>query len=158
MRVVFLDIDGVLNSEDFYVRRHNLIKNGLCKENSHIDPRSVEYLNEITDATDAVIVLSSSWRFDRGIESLLAIAGVKARIIGKTPYANSRHRGTEINKWLVENGNSVENYVILDDDDDFLDCQRPHLVQTNAGGKGLDKDARDKCVEILENISISLTK
>ena len=56
MKVIFLDIDGVLNTEDTF---RKMIDGFLDIE---IDEFRVEYLKKIVDATDAKIVLSSSWK------------------------------------------------------------------------------------------------
>lgn len=69
-KFIFLDIDGVMNSNLFYSERtqdkryDEWIKDhsqhiawGAC----NIDPKAVKRLNKITDATKAKIVVSSSW-------------------------------------------------------------------------------------------------
>ena len=65
MRIIFLDIDGVLNSELWYkeVKYANL-------EEKHFSPALVENLNTITDQTGAKIVVSSSWRKNKTLEQL----------------------------------------------------------------------------------------
>jgi len=53
-------------------------------------------------------------------------------IIGFTPDLsgnNSNSRGNEIQVWLNEN--SVETFVIVDDDDDMLSEQMPRFVRCN---------------------------
>ena len=54
--IVFLDIDGVLNSVDFAINRKE--KTGH-RHIDQIDERAVGFLNEIADWN---FVLSSSWR------------------------------------------------------------------------------------------------
>lgn len=55
MKVIFLDVDGVLNSQDLFER--------CGEELVPIDEENIRYLKEIVDATGAQIVLSSSWRY-----------------------------------------------------------------------------------------------
>lgn len=55
MKVIFLDIDGVLNSRT-YDRKRN------WNEQTDIDETRLPLIKEIVDATDAKIVLSSTWR------------------------------------------------------------------------------------------------
>ena len=55
MKVIFLDIDGVLNSRA-YDRKRN------WNEQSDIDETRLTLVKEIVDATEAKIVLSSTWR------------------------------------------------------------------------------------------------
>ena len=54
MKVIFLDFDGVLNSAKY------LLGHGDC--GVAIDPARMALLKQIVDATDAKIVLSTSWR------------------------------------------------------------------------------------------------
>ena len=61
MKVVFLDVDGVLNTAKTFERVYNSFKNSGKRE-LEIDSFRLEYLKKITDETDAKIVLSSTWR------------------------------------------------------------------------------------------------
>ena len=56
-------------------------------------------------------------------------------------------RGT-IEGTFTSNGNS---YVIIDDDDDMLDKQLNHFVQTNAYKRGLSDEDVEKAIKILNN-------
>lgn len=53
-----------------------------------------------------------------------------SNIYGITPGTTKRYRGEEIQMWLDEHP-EVTNYVIIDDDNDMLDSQESHLVQTS---------------------------
>lgn len=100
-RVLFLDVDGVLNSTNFMRRRYEAAeKSGKGHATAHltefeyknqqIDQEAVKILNIITDLTQAEIVVSSTWR--RGFETNAEMrgffkeVGVKAPIVGKTPH------------------------------------------------------------------------
>ena len=68
MKVIFLDIDGVMNSENRAVQLNNLHKNGLITEQEWFDwdmpyEDTLNALSYIVKNTDAKIVLSSTWRF-----------------------------------------------------------------------------------------------
>jgi Swiss Army Knife RNA repair-like protein len=134
MKVIFLDIDGVL------VNRSSLMAaSGAWAKGQ---PSCVAALNEITDKTDAKIVISSTWR-SCGLEMMqefLADWGVKGEVIGCTPDLSWRtgqiyaatERGDEIQAWLDLRESAigdVEAFVILDDDADMKHLL-PHLVQT----------------------------
>lgn len=128
MKVVFLDIDGVLI-------HHKSIPIHTAHK---ADPDCVERLNQITDATGAKIVVSSTWRmFDR-IDAILKDWGVKAEVFGKTPNGYHKEeiialgvtRGKEINAWLRETEFDIEKFVILDDDND-MDPLLGSLVHTS---------------------------
>lgn len=108
MKVVFLDIDGVLNN-------HGLIRaNGF----DYIDPGMVGRFGLLIAQTGASVVLSSSWRLDprdKGlVESALALHGIS--LMGVTPSMSGPRSG-EIRSWL-QGRSDVDRFAILDDDDD----------------------------------------
>lgn len=138
--IVFLDIDGVLNSpknyHEWYMARDaapetvtSLMPHG---QDPHVlklfDGENVRHLNTITSAVDAKIVISSSWRFsfdmrengEAELGEILKNAGVTAEVLGFTPPKN-RHRGDAIRQWLSERcpaggtERTVFNIAILDD-------------------------------------------
>ena len=119
MKVIFLDVDGVLNGMDFLTHAEKLIEENL----GYIDDRSVSRVVKIIQETGAKVVLSSSWRsmFNdkmepqyRPAEDLAArFARYGISFIGKTP-SRSSYRGREVRAWL-ENHPEVTTYVILDD-------------------------------------------
>ncbi len=122
-KIVFLDKDGVLNSQAFYTERQKLIGAGKWKFDRDLDdfcPESIRLLNELTATTGAKIVLSAAMRYDgsiRKLQNLFIRAGIKGTIVGRTPYLhsgrtpnfgaynqNSTPRGCEIKWWLAEQG------------------------------------------------------
>lgn len=135
--IVFLDFDGVLNHELFY----RTAKRPFTSVEDQIDPDSVGRLNTLLTATDAKVVVSSTWRKGRTVEELqriLVAKGFTGEVIGKTEDLRSEHclRGNEIYLWLEQYrdivGSSEEaRYVILDDDSDMLLWQRDHFIQTD---------------------------
>lgn len=121
MKVIFLDIDGVLNSQDWYVyRRDNIPMDSVQGQYPfyEFDPRAVERLNRIIAETGAKIVVSSSWRSGESVESLqklLDSVGVKGEVVGLTPHLWCKRpypdsdgyrvpRGCEIDWWLDNHG------------------------------------------------------
>ena len=62
MKIIFLDIDGVLNSDEYFDKIKNLNINGI--END-IDISKIILLKKSLDETGAKIVLTSSWRYTR---------------------------------------------------------------------------------------------
>jgi HAD domain in Swiss Army Knife RNA repair proteins len=119
MKVIFLDFDGVLNSEGSFrmeVRRKNSrVSNTL----SAVACSNLQYILE--QDSSVKIVISSTWRCIHTpveLTNILNGYGVEAaRIIGYTPRTMSRNRGHEIRMWLDDHPN-VKKYVILDDDYD----------------------------------------
>ena len=157
MKVIFLDIDGVLNSEKFWedqtqsFRYTAALKQGKTKDQvrviANIDPDTVAWVNYIVAMTNAEIVISSTWRSDWNIPYLLRYAGIVKPIYGITPFSKDRHRGTEIKEWLDDHP-EVTHYVIIDDDSDMLNEQLNNFVQTG-WEEGLNEECADKAVEIL---------
>lgn len=159
MKIVFLDYDGVLNYEKFYVGRDlsNLDEYPLCE----ICPVAVANLNRILKETGAKVVVSSTWRYGRTIgelQNILEQRGFSGEIIGATPIDNTRHhvRGNEILKWIQDNplttGEPVyfdyKEYVIIDDDEDMLYQQRNNFLQTSPFD-GLTVEGADSAISIL---------
>jgi hypothetical protein len=156
MKIIFLDVDGVLNDEDYYVAG----KTDLPYPLSEFNPKSVELLNYIVDKTNAKIVLSASMRAD-GIDvcrNLFVAVGIKAEIISITPHINNDYsvRGNEILKWIQDNKlykpfsyiNTDHDYVILDDDGDMLLQQKNNFFQISPK-TGLTKLVADKIIKFL---------
>jgi len=139
-KVLFLDIDGVLTTVATRFRRG--------------DPACVERLNRITDVTGAKIVVSSSWRGNPQIASVLAGWGVTGEVIGVTPDLSvsatgiriARERGDEIFRWLCDNMPTAD-YVILDDDADMGPVIN-RLVRTDSH-TGLSTHHADTAIKLL---------
>lgn len=108
MKIIFLDIDGVMN---------NIRKWPKNAGRRWIDPSAVRRLNKITHATTSAIVISSTWRRFWNVKQILEAAGVRGNIIGSTPFLPSEPRGSEIQLWLSKHG--AEKFIILDDDSDM---------------------------------------
>lgn len=139
MRVLFLDLDGVVNSHDWFRRRVKERPTGSYFERQ-IDPQAIALLNEITKATGTKVVISSTWRKNHTLQELragLGNRGFRGEIIGMTCELASGVRGREIQAWLDEYKNwggyrpldVVERFAIVDDDSD-MEHLLPHLIQT----------------------------
>jgi hypothetical protein len=121
-RIVFLDFDGVLNSEQSTQEmgtRYRFARS--C----------VAALNLVLRKTEAHIVITSSWRDNltlRDNAEFLERDGVlPGRVLGKTPTLE-KPRGLEIEAWLRSAPYTVQSFVILDDRTDMeMHCKR--LIQ-----------------------------
>ncbi len=165
MKIIFLDIDGVISTE---------------KSHYALDKDACNLLGKIIDATDAKIVISSSWRkntVEATKEYLTTISHFVPfqfpyadRIVGVTirAYAYVMQgvhlaipRGVEIKQWIdthihSENGKNWNykeigddfNYVILDDDSDMLLEQAEHFIQTDTINGISEKDV-ERAIKIL---------
>lgn len=131
--IVFLDVDGVLNSAEWHREGHR----GLGRL-GHFDPAAVARLNRLTQATGAQIVVSSSWRQygEDYCRDILRQVGVAADVIGVTPILDDGSeimrpvpRGQEIQAWLDAQPSQPDAFVILDDDND-MEGLRHRFVRT----------------------------
>lgn len=150
MKILFLDVDGVLNSgESFHINHQARLAAeargeikigsvGAIKEFGwplgHLYTPYLERLNRILEETDAQIVVSSVWRSNEleELQSWFTTKGFKykERIIDRTAnFQLSYGRGYEIQEWL-NNSDDVERFAILDDDSDMLHLM-PYLVHTD---------------------------
>lgn len=121
MKIIFLDVDGVLNSEEWYKERAGKYKmDDVASQYPFYEfsPDHVANLNLITDSTDAKIVVSSTWRLGRPLDELKTLfksVGVTGEIIDKTVHMGAPRnlqvedsaklgytipRGCEIAYWL----------------------------------------------------------
>lgn len=155
MRLLFLDIDGVLlpyNDKDYgRVCADLLPSTGGCPG---FDPCCVAELNLICDTGRASIVVSSSWRWHipdlELMRTVLREQGVNAPIIGMTPFATDAwersERGDEIRAFMKPL--EVERFVILDDADMGFTGLREHWVKTH-GARGIVRRDVKKALDIL---------
>ena len=119
-KLIFLDIDGVLNYNSWYYNSRNIEKE------KDLDLFCIERINILTKLTKAYIVISSDWRYDMNqCKYRLENAGLNGIIIGHTPInlfnksEKDKSRGREIETFLQENSSYFTNYVIIDDRTDF---------------------------------------
>jgi len=158
MKIIFLDIDGVLNNPGTYENKDKLMVNLGCggvkyRQENCFEKELVNNLNEIIKQTGAYIVLSSSWRY--GLEShgeikalLNKIMKIEGCVLGKTPESIVwQTRAEEIQAWLdrslpyyqdlfgLDGDEPLESFIILDDDSNFGDLQN-NLVRVD-GSRGL---------------------
>ena len=143
MKIIFLDMDGVVNNP----------REGRGRT---LSTKAVELLNKLTEISGANIVISSSWRFTAPL--IVIIDKLKEygfrypeRVIGCTALLENRCRGDEIKLWLKQV--PVESFVILDDVDDMGNLL-PHLVKTDHVLLMQEHDV-DKAIQILNRGVIS---
>ena len=148
MKVIFLDIDGVLNSIRWFDNLYDT-NSSLAYPQSDFDPECVERLNRICDATGAKLVITSDRRVSELIREVLPVVGVAGEIIGQTLVLFNATRGVEIAEWLKGHP-EVKQYAIVDDRTDFLQDQLKHFVNTS-DEVGLTDDNASKLIEILNS-------
>ena len=107
MKILFLDIDGVVNCET----------SAHMAEMLPLDREMAFRVGKIVLETDCKIVLSSSWRHHP--EACSVIAKRIHPFIDVTPRLETYRRGDEIQDWLDRHP-EVERYAVLDDDADWV--------------------------------------
>ena len=137
MKVIFLDVDGVLNSDEYFDKIKNLNIDGIQSE---IDVEKIKMLNMAINETGAKIVLTSSWRYTRNAQELKKLLSEYGIPTDSTPFIQNK-RGLEIKQYLLENPD-VENFIIVDDElfDSYDDELIKKLVKISNGhnfGEGL---------------------
>ncbi len=152
-KLIFLDVDGVLNTFDF-MHAMTVLNEERSVDQWYMhwfDPRAVMWLQYIIRETDARIVVSSTWRGNKHFDKMWASRQMPDVIIGKTPRLYGKYRGAEIRQWMEEYGlDKIYSYLILDDDRDMLPEQKPHFLWTN-GEFGLTMAEARKGIEILNH-------
>ena len=159
--VIFLDVDGVLNSK-FWDNDHQR----EISEGKYVDLAAVKLFGSLVERTDAKVILHSGWRFwfDDSMKPLRPEAAFFAnamekegiQIAGVTPDLTTEEirkakkfslvKADEILKWLSENPS--DNWVVIDDLELHNSEIAEHQVQTDAE-VGLTESDVDKAISIL---------
>jgi hypothetical protein len=130
MKILFLDIDGVLNSYRSCFATGNFPHKP--SELEHFDMIAVGLIRKVCEETNTKIVLSSTWRMNKNWVELKDTLNLP--IIDRTPvhYSSIRdgQRGEEVREWLTQHP-EVKQYAIVDDGNDFLLEQQPYFVKTD---------------------------
>lgn len=177
MHVIFLDVDGVLNSEAYALKleeRHRALgheelarskRETTCdcfKLYHQIDRDAVARVNRLVAVTASKIVISSTWRklFDPPeLERILVEHGLVAEIVGSTPDGHAEPEMLEVFGPLVRifRGHEidfwlrkhpeVDRFVILDDGSD-MEMHKKRLVQTDCE-EGLLDDHVELAIRVM---------
>lgn len=155
-KIIFLDIDGVLNGYNFWSFFGWNFACALSIEKWYrkntrkpfgVHEDKVKRLSKIIKATDAKVVMSSSWRNGfwkpyaekTGRQKTLTdmLNRYEINVIDITPTSPNGRRDKEILTWLARHEDEVESFVILDDERFDLECfTGSRLVQTSSAPRG----------------------
>ena len=151
MKVIFLDIDGVLNtSESIKQSKEHYLKTGEII--SQISENKIQILSKIINETNAKIVLSSLWKlhFIKTNDGKIIPKNKKAELLIKllnkysleiydiTPNNNTRNRTLEILEYIKNN--NIDSFIIIDDEDNGLkEIFKEHFFKVNSYYKGSEK-------------------
>lgn len=159
IRVLFLDIDGVLNSAAWNADHQQEIAQGIL-----IDREKVQLLSQLVRDTHAQIILHSGWRmwFDAQLRPLrketeilaqlfaevgLSIAGVTPDLTTEDIRKNKQFslvKADEILAWLGQH-EDIHSWLVLDDLDLHNETIRQHQVQTDPAVGFTWKDVERAC-------------
>jgi len=128
-KIIFLDVDGVLNSSTFFRDMKEIGK--FRTDLWNLNPNSIALLRVLIAEDPTIrLVLSSTWRlYPDGIKALHE-AGLDF-IASTVDYHGAKCRGEEILRWVIDNEDDIFSYVILDDQDDMLPQQYKRFVRTS---------------------------
>lgn len=142
MNVVFLDIDGVINTPMWHQNGRKILRPtyNFPEDGKTNNWQTCQWVSEFCQQYGYSIVVSSTWRIGLGIDRLREIlynSGIreKIEIVGKTPMLY-KERGYEIRDWLEKNGEKydVKRVIIFDDDADMVYPElMSRLVRTPEG-------------------------
>ena len=163
MKVIFLDIDGVLNYKKWRLSQSKFSR----RKAKPIDERKVKLLSYIIKKTKAKIVLSSSWRFimnkecfkmkSRAYKVHKIFNKYKIRIADMTGndfIGNDKSvwgRGYEILSYL-EKHSKIKKYAVVDDA--VLELQtfnKEHLFLTDYNKDGLNEKIAQSVISYLNS-------
>lgn len=158
MKVIFLDVDGVLNTTS---------TKEIFEEYTFVEDEKVQLLKQLVTRTGSKIVLSSSWRYGwwakrmvnptpsdlssirlfETLERKLSEYGLE--LLDHTDECGNR--GQEIAWWLESwEGEPIESFVILDDMHlSYLLPHTSHVVSTSIS-EGLTQSHVDRAVNVLK--------
>ena len=150
-RIIFLDFDGVLNTEYYQGLLQFQGKQWQDQYGAFFDPRAVRQLKRVIDTTGADIVVESSWKY-LGLEAMQELWRVRdlpGRVIDITPsLTGNASKGEGISSWLSEYATPDTRYVIIDDEYVVLDSQIPYFILTNPY-EGLTEEQANRAISIL---------
>ena len=168
-KIIFLDFDGVLNTEHYQNFLYHEGKPWQDEYGAFFDPEAGAQLKCIIDATNADIVVESSWKY-LGLEAMQEMWEVRnmpGRIIDITPSSVSDSwllsanlediepamghcKGMEIASWLSDNAKQTTKYVIIDDEYVIMDSQLSHFLLTNPYD-GITEEISKRAISILNS-------
>lgn len=151
MKVIFLDKDGVLNSDDFFDNIETADPKG---RECDVDIEKVKLLKEAIKQTGATVVVTASARYTRGGQTFMQLLRDHQIFADLTPLIGNE-RGLEIKEWLSKHP-ETEDFVILDDEifDSYDEELMTKLIKiSNGNGRNFGEGLMSKDVnEIVQRL------
>lgn len=157
-KVIFLDIDGVLNNHAWLARRKYAIGR-LHKAIETLDPANVAVLNAIVERSGARVIVHSAWRYNLDVRELRLVldgAGFAGTIAGAIPrYGDDEDGGIIIaddigmmlHRWLRYRPR-ITGCVILEDST-IMGPMAEYQVRTSSAAGGLRPEHVEQALAIL---------
>jgi hypothetical protein len=113
MKIIFLDIDQVMNYDEYDRSEEREMKKIIWKKDQtqqnwnrlHFSDSAVTLLNKLVKESNAKVVLCSVWRRHEDWETFLKDVGVECDLIGRTPSTDHSFRGIEVDRYLRDEHN-----------------------------------------------------
>jgi hypothetical protein len=129
MRILFLDIDGVLNSERTCLAFNGYPRSFSAADLVKFDWVAVAMVRKLCAWAGCYVVWSTSWRYEHRADVMAEVFDLP--VAGATPTDSYfTTRGAEIAAWLAVHP-EVTHYAIVDDIQAFLPEQQAHVVITD---------------------------
>ena len=151
MKVIFLDKDGVLNSDDFFDNIETADPKG---RECDVDIEKVKLLKEAIKQTGATVVVTASARYTRGGQTFMQLLRDHQIFADLTPLIGNE-RGLEIKEWLSKHP-ETEDFVILDDEifESYDEELMKKLIKISNGnginfGEGLQRKDIEQIIQML---------
>lgn len=161
-KILFLDVDGVLNYLEMYTKRISEPENykkelsSLEYNLSDLDATLCNNLSEIITITGCDVCLVSSWKCCAGWREAFSVRGipnVNDFHVSETSWVGSRdYRGIEVVKFL-ESHKQYTTYCIIDDENGYFDFQLKNKVTPSFYKFGLTEKLKTKAIKILNKVS-----
>lgn len=166
-KIIFLDFDGVLNTE--YYQNYLMSKREQWQDGhgAFFDPEAVQQLKRIIEATNADIVIESSWKYlgFEAMQNMWKERNLPGRVIGITDSSESYSwlltanldvidpamghcKGIEIAAWLSNYEIESVRYVIIDDEAVCLESQASNFILANPYD-GITEDIANRVIALL---------
>lgn len=156
MKVIFLDKDGVLNSDEYFDKIEGTDIERVQKD---VDIDKIKLLKKAVEITGAKVVVTASARYTTNGKLLINLLRENQILVDVTPFINNK-RGIEIKRWLSEHP-ETEDFVIWDDEifDSYDEVLLKKLIKISNGngitfGEGLQLKDIQEIIERLGKIKI----
>lgn len=162
MKIIFLDVDGVLNSDKTKERINGWV---------FVENYKIAIIRRIMNRTGARIVLDSTWRqgfygvtqkkpgdlSDWGIEEYEALkqrcSEYGVWFFDHTEWPETGDRGAEIQRWIQKytkrGRDPIESFVIIDDVDICISEKFPDNFVQTSGKYGITDEDAERAIKIL---------